>query len=82
MSLTQTLSRTIITSITTLLVLAALFWKGGALIHGFATALLFGVFVGTYSSIYVAANVLMAMNICKEDLMPPEEKEQEVDDRP
>ncbi|WDE12861.1 protein translocase subunit SecF [Thalassomonas haliotis] len=69
-SLTQTLSRTFITSITTLLVLAALFFKGGALIHGFATALLFGVFVGTYSSIYVASAVALALGISKEDLIP------------
>jgi preprotein translocase subunit SecF len=69
-SLTQTLSRTVITSITTLLVLAALFFKGGALIHGFATALLFGVFVGTYSSVYVASSVALALGISKEDLIP------------
>jgi preprotein translocase subunit SecF len=69
-SLTQTLSRTFITSITTLLVLAALFFRGGELIHGFATALLFGVFVGTYSSIYVASLVALALGISKEDLMP------------
>jgi preprotein translocase subunit SecF len=69
-SLTQTLSRTFITSITTLLVLGALFFKGGALIHGFATALLFGVFVGTYSSIYVASLVALSLGISKEDMMP------------
>ena len=69
-SLTQTLSRTFITSITTLLVLAALFFKGGALIHGFATALLFGVFVGTYSSIYVASSIALGLGISKEDLIP------------
>lgn len=69
-SLTQTLSRTFITSITTLLVLAALFFQGGALIHGFATALLFGVFVGTYSSIYVASLVALSLGVSKEDLMP------------
>ncbi|MFT6194095.1 MAG: preprotein translocase subunit SecF [Cognaticolwellia sp.] len=69
-SLTQTLSRTIITSITTLLVLAALFFKGGELIHGFATALLLGVFVGTYSSVYVASSVALALGISKEDLIP------------
>ena len=69
-SLTQTLSRTFITSITTLLVLVALFYQGGALIHGFATALLFGVFVGTYSSIYVASAVALALGISKEDLIP------------
>ena len=69
-SLTQTLSRTFITSITTLLVLFVLFVKGGALIHGFATALLFGVFVGTYSSIYIASSVALALGISKEDLIP------------
>ncbi|MDF2178907.1 protein translocase subunit SecF [Aliiglaciecola sp. CAU 1673] len=75
-SLTQTMSRTIITSGTTLLVLLALFFKGGALIHGFATALLFGIFVGTYSSIYIASAVALMLGISKEDLMPPEvEKE-------
>ncbi len=69
-SLTQTLSRTFITSITTILVLAALFFKGGALIHGFASALLFGVFVGTYSSIYVASLVALSLGISREDLIP------------
>jgi preprotein translocase subunit SecF len=69
-SLTQTLSRTFITSITTLLVLAALFFKGGALIHGFATALLMGVFVGTYSSVYVASSIALGLGISKEDLIP------------
>ena len=77
-SLTQTLNRTIITSLTTILVLLALFFKGGALIHGFATALLFGVFIGTYSSVYIASAVALALGISKEDLMPPEvEKEGE-----
>ncbi|WP_027856826.1 protein translocase subunit SecF [Marinobacterium jannaschii] len=80
-SLSQTLGRTLVTSLTTLLVLLALALFGGEMIHGFAVALLVGVFIGTYSSIYVAANVLIAMNICKEDLLPPE-KEEEVDDRP
>lgn len=77
-SLTQTMSRTLITSLTTIIVLAALFLKGGALIHGFATALLFGVFIGTYSSIYVASSVALSLGITKEDLMPVEvEKEGE-----
>ncbi|NTS76995.1 protein translocase subunit SecF [Catenovulum sp. SM1970] len=75
-SLTQTLSRTMITSVTTILVLLALFFKGGALIHGFATALLFGVFIGTYSSVYVASSIALALGISKEDLIPtPVEKE-------
>ncbi|MBF7074805.1 protein translocase subunit SecF [Glaciecola sp. MH2013] len=77
-SLTQTLNRTIITSLTTILVLMALFYKGGALIHGFATALLFGVVIGTYSSVYIASAVGLALGISKEDLMPVEvEKEGE-----
>jgi len=68
-SLTQTLGRTLITSITTLLVLLALFIFGGDLIHNFALALILGIVVGTYSSIYVAANVLLAMKLSKEDLI-------------
>lgn len=68
-SLTQTLGRTLITSMTTLLVLLALFIFGGELIHNFSLALILGIVVGTYSSIYVAANVLLAMNISKEDLI-------------
>ncbi|SFB79099.1 protein translocase subunit SecF [Pseudoalteromonas denitrificans] len=75
-SLTQTLNRTLVTSITTLLVLIALFIWGGQIIHGFATALLFGVFVGTYSSVYVASAVAVALGVSKEDLIPVEvEKE-------
>jgi len=62
-SLNQTLGRTLITSLTTLLVLLALFFFGGELIHNFAVALLVGVVVGTYSSIYVAANVLLALKV-------------------
>ncbi len=81
LSLNQTLGRTIITSLTTLLVLLALLIFGGELIYLFALALTIGVVVGTYSSIYVAANILLAMNISREDLLPPE-VEEEVDDRP
>lgn len=77
-SLTQTLNRTIVTSLTTIIVLLALFFKGGVLIHGFATALLCGVIIGTYSSVYIASSVALALGISKEDLMPPEvEKEGE-----
>ncbi|MDX1452078.1 MAG: protein translocase subunit SecF [Oleiphilaceae bacterium] len=85
-SLTQTLSRTLVTSATTLLVLVALYLVGGEMINGFAKALLIGVLVGTYSSIYVASNVLMLMGITKEDLIvevPDEEGEgTAIDDRP
>ena len=69
-SLTQTLNRTIITSVTTILVLLALFFVGGALIHGFSTALLFGVVIGTYSSIYISSSVALLLGISKEDLIP------------
>lgn len=81
-SLSQTLSRTLVTSLTTVLVLIALFIFGGESIHGFATALLVGIGVGTYSSIYVAANLLLAMNVTKEDLIPPPKEETEVDEMP
>lgn len=69
-SLNQTLSRTLMTSVTTLLVLIALFFLGGELIHGFATALIIGVIVGTYSSIYVASSAVLALGIRREDLLP------------
>ncbi|MBU2709987.1 protein translocase subunit SecF [Zooshikella harenae] len=80
-SLTQTLGRTLITSITTLLVLIALALFAGESLQSFSLALIVGVVIGTYSSIYVAANVLIAMKISREDLLPPE-KEEIVDDMP
>ncbi|MFB3116126.1 MAG: protein translocase subunit SecF [Gammaproteobacteria bacterium] len=73
-SLNQTLSRTIMTSVTTLLVLTALFLVGGKIIHGFSTALIIGVLIGTYSSIFVASPVTLALGITKEDLMPVEKE--------
>lgn len=73
-SLNQTLGRTLVTSFTTLLVLLALLFAGGEMIRGFALALTIGIVVGTYSSIYVAANVLVAMNITREDLVIPEKE--------
>lgn len=79
-SLSQTLSRTLMTSITTLLVLTALLLFGGELIRGFSIALIVGVIVGTYSSIYVASNVLMAMSISREDFLEP--VLEEVDEMP
>ena len=81
-SITQTFSRTIITSLTTLLVLLALLLVGGDLIKGFATALIVGVLIGTYSSIYVAANVLLYMQIDREDLIPPVKEGEELEDIP
>lgn len=80
-SLSQTLSRTLMTSFTTLLVLIALAVFGGSTIFGFAVALLAGIVVGTYSSIYVAANLLLLLKVSREDLIPPP-KEDEVDDMP
>lgn len=79
-SLNQTLGRTLVTSLTTVMVLAALAIFGGELIHGFAVSLMIGVLVGTYSSIYVAANVLIALGINKEDLMLPVKEGVEQDD--
>lgn len=81
-ALNQTLSRTIMTSLTTLLVLLSLFFLGGEIIHSFALALLIGVLVGTYSSIYVASATILAMGITKEDLLPSEKEKQEIDTRP
>ncbi len=81
-SLNQTLSRTLMTSLTTLLVLIALFIFGGELIHGFATALIVGVLVGTYSSIYVASSAALALGISREDLMPPEKEGADLDGMP
>jgi len=80
-SLSQTLWRTLNTSFTTMLVLISLFFLGGELIHNFAIALMVGVTIGTYSSIYVAATVMLAMNIDREDLLVPEKGEL-VDDLP
>lgn len=65
----QMLSRTIMTSLTTLLVLLALFFLGGEIIHGFATALIVGVVIGTFSSIYVASATALMLGVSKEDLM-------------
>jgi preprotein translocase subunit SecF len=81
-SLTQTLGRTLVTSLTTLLVLLALFFVGGELIHAFSIALMIGVFVGTYSSVYVAANILLLMKVTKEDLMEPVKEGLEEDEMP
>jgi len=80
-SLSQTLWRTINTSLTTMLVLLALFFIGGELIHNFSVALMVGVGIGTYSSIYVAATVMLALNVDREDLLEPVEGEL-VDDLP
>jgi len=81
-SLNQTLHRTIITSLTTTLVLLALFLFGGEIIHGFALALLIGVAIGTYSSMYVASASVLMLGISKTDLMPVKKEGAEIDDMP
>ncbi len=73
-SVNDTLSRTIVTSGTTLLVVLALLFAGGETLRGFALALTIGILVGTYSSIYVVSGVLMVMNISREDLLIPEKE--------
>ncbi|MET0071917.1 MAG: protein translocase subunit SecF [Candidatus Thiodiazotropha sp.] len=81
-SVNQTLSRTLITSGTTLLVLVALFLFGGEIIHGFALALIVGVVIGTYSSIYVASSSVIFMGVSRADLMPVKKEDGTVDDMP
>jgi preprotein translocase subunit SecF len=81
-SLTQTLGRTLVTSLTTLLVLISLFLFGGELIHNFSIALIVGVFIGTYSSIYVASNMLFVLGLQREDLVPSEKEDAEVNELP
>lgn len=81
-SINQTLSRTLMTSGTTLLVLVALFFLGGEVIHGFSAALLAGIVVGTYSSIYVASTLALMMGVTKQDLMPVPKEGAEADKRP
>lgn len=82
LSINQMLSRTLITSFTTLLVLFALFFLGGEVIRGFSSALIIGVIVGTYSSIYVVANMLIVFGIDQEDMALPEPEGAEFDDMP
>ena len=81
-SLNQTLRRTLMTSFTTLLVLTALFLLGGEIIHGFSVALIFGVLIGTYSSIYIASPVTLMLGIKKEDLMPVKKEGVDLENQP
>ena len=82
LSLNQTLSRTLMTSLTTMLVLLALFFLGGEAVHGFAIALIVGVVIGTYSSIFVASPTALALQVTAVDLLPPAQDEKEVDPLP
>ena len=79
-AISETLSRTINTSFTTILVLVALFFFGGEVMRAFSEALLVGIFVGTYSSIYVVANLLFTLGVSKEDFLIPEKEE--IDEMP
>jgi len=81
-SVNQTLSRTIITSGTTLLVLLALYFLGGEAIAGFSLALIIGVLVGTYSTIYIATAAAVWLGVSRTDLLPPEKEGKILDDRP
>lgn len=81
-ALNQTLARTLMTSLTTLLVLLALFYLGGEVIHSFAGALIIGVVIGTYSSIFVASSMILALGISKDDMLPSEKEKKEIDARP
>jgi preprotein translocase subunit SecF len=81
-ALNQTLTRTLMTSLTTLIVLLALFYLGGEVIHSFAGALIIGVVIGTYSSIFVASSMILALGISKEDMLPSEKEKKEIDARP
>ncbi|MFP5505898.1 MAG: protein translocase subunit SecF [Gammaproteobacteria bacterium] len=81
-AINETLSRTIMTSGTTLLVVAAMFYFGGQVIHGFSLALLVGIVIGTFSSIYVASATVLALGLSKADLMPVKKEGAELDERP
>jgi len=76
-SINQTMSRTIMTGVTTLLVLVALYVFGGETIHGFSLALILGIVVGTYSSIFVASSVALELGVSRADLMPAKKEEEE-----
>ena len=81
-SINQTLARTLMTSLTTLLVLVMLYMFGGEAIHAFSLALILGVVVGTYSSIYIASTTALALGISKQDLMPASKDEGAEDSAP
>jgi preprotein translocase subunit SecF len=81
-SINQTLSRTLMTGVTTLMVLFVLLIVGGELIRGFALTVIIGIFIGTYSSIYVASPVALALGVSKADLMPVKKEGAELDRRP
>ena len=75
LSVNQTLLRSIITHLTTLLVCSALYWLGGPTVHSFSVTLIVGVIVATYSSIYISTNLAVAIGLRREDLLPPKLEE-------
>jgi len=79
-AINQTLTRTVVTGVTTLLVLFALYFLGGTTLAGFSIALIVGIIVGTYSSIYVASAAALFLNVSTTDMLPP--KREAVDDMP
>ncbi len=81
-SLNQTLSRTVMTGVTTLLVLGTLFFLGGESLHAFSTILILGIVIGTFSSVYIASPVTIYLGISRKDLMPVEKEGAELPDRP
>jgi preprotein translocase subunit SecF len=81
-SINQTLSRTLMTSGTTIIVLVALFVLGGEIIHAFALALLVGVFIGTYSSIFIASALSLSLGVSKGDLLVTGKETKEAADTP
>ena len=82
LSLNQTLSRTIITSLTTLLVLFALFFFGGEAVRGFSLGLIIGVLIGTYSSLYIVTTILISLNLSQEDMAVPDVEGADFDGMP
>lgn len=81
LSVNQTLLRSIITHLTTLLVCMSLYWLGGPSVHSFSVTLIVGVIVATYSSIYVSTSAAVALGVSREDLLPPK-LDEEVDKNP
>jgi preprotein translocase subunit SecF len=75
LAINQTLSRTIMTSALTLMVVSALYFLGGSMVHGFALALIIGIVVGTYSSIYVAGSFALALGLNRQHLLAPPKEE-------
>jgi len=81
-SINETLSRTLMTSFLTFLSVLAMALFGGQIIHNFALALIIGIIVGTYSSIYVASALALKLGVSRVDLLPPEKETAATDSRP